>query len=92
MVTQDMLLAAMDVASDLGIETTMRRLLRSVRSLTDAESARLQFAASGDGSRTISATHESPEPRETVDRAGLAANDDAARLDGVRRGLHGRTG
>ncbi|GLB68210.1 histidine kinase [Arthrobacter mangrovi] len=78
-----MLLAALDVASDLGIETTMRRLVRSVRSLTDAESAQLRLAVSGDGSRTISATHESPEPRETVDRAGVSPYDDDAPLPRV---------
>lgn len=60
MVSQDRLLAAMEVASDLDLDTSMRRLVRSAQTLTRAESVELQLAGTGDGGKSITATAASP--------------------------------
>jgi two-component system, NarL family, sensor histidine kinase DevS len=70
MVTQEMLLAAREIASDLGIDASMRRLVRSARILTQAESVELRLAGTGDGGRTITATPASPEPEVVLDDDG----------------------
>jgi two-component system, NarL family, sensor histidine kinase DevS len=74
MVTQDMLLAAMEIAADLGIDESMRRLVRSARILTQAESVELRLENTGGGGRTIRATEASPEPVATTDDGGVPAS------------------
>ncbi|WP_336711416.1 sensor histidine kinase [Arthrobacter sp. USHLN218] len=74
MVSQDRLLAAMEVASDLDLDTSMRRLVRSAQILTRAESVELQLAGTDDGGKSITATAASPVPVVTMNDGAVSAS------------------